>query len=59
MSGELKRPEEEMRAPCGRDDNNKLHEKQGEGVERWFLMPVPENAGGDDHVRQEAIHRVS
>lgn len=54
VPGELERSEEEMHASCGRDDNQELHEKQGKGVEIRFLVPVLENAWGDDHVWQEA-----
>lgn len=50
--------QEEAREPRCRDDDENLHEKQGEGVEIGFLMPGPENAGGGDHVWRETCHGV-
>lgn len=57
MPGELERSQEEVHSPAGSNDNQKLYEKQGDGVEIRFMVPAPKNARGDDHVWREADHR--
>lgn len=59
VSGKFERLQEEADGSGDRDDQQNLHEKQGESIEIWFIDPPdPKKAWGGDHVRRVTSHWV-